>query len=138
VGRRPPGKQTDEAVLKDENYADSARNFVSSNVRASVVGGRSDLALNLRKLFVIRGREKAGLLTYFDNLRSTTGSAPSSVSSAGITCCNSLRENRLFSQRFMRRTVVDLWGIVNYFAKNRSCNDKPLSALFELISWSFS
>jgi len=63
---------------------------------------KTDLALNLRKLLVIRGRLNAGLRTYWEDLLLTgllTGllagllagaSSPLSESSAGMTCFKSL------------------------------------------------
>lgn len=51
------------------------------------------LALKRRKLFVMRGRLKAGRWTYLEDLRSTWGPPSSSTSSMGMTCW-SKRENR--------------------------------------------
>ncbi len=76
------------------------------------------LALNRRKLFVIRGREKLGLLMYFDE-RTSGGKFRSSISSSGMTCCKSLRR-RLLARHAL---IEDLKTAIAHLAKRRSCNE---------------
>ena len=91
------------------------------------------LALNRRKLFVIRGREKLGLLIYFDE-RTSGGRFSSSTSSSGMTCCKSLRRRRL-----ARHALIEDFRIaIAHLAKRRSCKEYPYSLLPEPVSCSFS
>lgn len=82
-----PGQKSFDTVLEDKDYSDSVT--VLSNGRALALG-IVYLALNRRKLFVIRGSEKLGRLIYFDD-RTSGGRPNSSTSSFGMTCCRSLR-----------------------------------------------
>ena len=78
------------------------------------------LALNRRKLFVIKGREKLGLLMYFDE-RTSGGRSSSSTSSSGMTCCRSLSRRRLAHHAL----IEDLKIAIAHLAKRRSCNEYP-------------
>lgn len=78
-----PCKEPDEAVLEDENNANSGTK--SQYIVSISACNHTDLALNRLKLLVIRAKENAGLLTYLEDLRSTIVSASLSASSAGIT-----------------------------------------------------
>ena len=91
LGGFPPGEETLEAVLGDEDYSDSAAEVSTCSLPA---GRSAYLALKRRKLFVINGSEKLGRLMYFELL--TSGAiSNSSTSSSGTTCCKSLRRRRL-------------------------------------------
>ena len=71
--------------------------------------------LKRRKLFVIRGREKLGLLMYFDE-RTSRGKSSSFTSSSVITCCRSLRRRRLVCHAL----IEDLKIAIAHLAKRRS------------------
>lgn len=104
----PPGEETFETILKDEyntNSSDCQRlwpDLVDWEV--------THLALNRRKLFVIKGREKLGLLMYLDE-RISGGRSSSSTSSSGITCCRSLWRRRLARHDLTveRRAMLLTW-----------------------------
>ena len=76
------------------------------------------LALNRRKLLVIRGNEKLGRLMYFDE-RTSCGKSNSSTSSSGMTCCSSLRRFRL-ALHFLKEVLMVM---VAHFVKRRSCSE---------------
>jgi len=109
VGGFSPGEDALEAVLEDEDYPNSARTI--SKYRR-LFAKEAYLALKRRKLLVIRGSEKLGLLMYFEDLTSGAKSN-SSTSSAGITCCRS------HFLRGMRGFMIDIAHLV----KRRSCRE---------------
>lgn len=87
----------------------------------SAVGRRVPYrALNRRKLLVINGIEKLGLLIYFEE-RTSGGRFRSSTSSSGITCCRSLRRRRLVRQD--RKEAFMMTSA--HFVKRRSCSEYP-------------
>ena len=79
-----PCEKTLETVLEDKDYSNPVpvSAALTRNLRRV---GTIYLALNRRKLFVIKGREKLGLLMYFDE-RTSGGKSSSSISSSGMTC----------------------------------------------------
>ncbi len=117
MGGFSPCEDALEAVLEDEDYPNSARTI--SKYRR-LFAKEAYLALKRRKLLVIRGSEKLGLLMYFEDLTSGAKSS-SSTSSSGITCCRSLRRRRLARHflRGMRGFVIDIAHLV----KRRSCRE---------------
>jgi hypothetical protein len=109
LGWLSPSEEALETVLKDEDHSDSRINVSNVSLAAIKI---AYLALKRRKLFVIRGSEKPGLLIYFELL--TSGAeANSSTSSSGIICCKSLRRRRLARQvwkgPFMATTRLLTW-----------------------------
>jgi len=117
MGRFPPGEEALEAILEDEDYSNS-ENIVN---KSQVYGeGFSYLALKRRKLLVINGSEKLGLLIYFED-RTSGGSSSSSTSSSGMTCCNSLRRRRLARHIFTTVLIV----MFAYLVRRRSCREYP-------------
>lgn len=69
---------------------------------------------------------------YFDDLLSGGKSKTSSMFSAGMTCCKSLR--RLLVCHFCKSGRIDMAHLV----RRRSCSEKPVSLLLFAPSWIFS
>jgi len=87
-------------------------------------GVASYLALKRRKLLVINGSEKPGLLIYFEE-RTSGEESSCSTSSSGMTCCNSLRRRRL--ARHVLTTL--LMAMLAHLVNRRSCREYPGSLL---------
>ena len=133
LGGFPPGEETLEAVLEDEDYSDSAAEVSSCSLPA---GRSAYLALKRRKLFVINGSEKLGRLIYFELL--TSGAiSNSSTSSSGMTCRKSLRRRRL-ARHVLKGPFMAGVAPAAHFVNRRSCSEYPYSLLPEPCSCSLS
>lgn len=101
IRRFSPCEDTLQAVLEHEYYTYS---IGSLSIGCFRVGERTHLALKRRKLLVIKGSEKPGLLMYFELL--TSGARSNSLtSSSGMNCCKSLRSRRL-ARHFLNGPLI--------------------------------